>query len=83
MFAGSLVASSAARSPAEKESQAVMMSILIVCGESPKGHETTDPDMVNHQKVMKQHILTNIQFSWRVVLTLVISQLLGLCEERL
>ena len=44
MFATSLTASSAVRNPAEKESQAVMMFVLIVCGGSPKGHETTDPD---------------------------------------
>lgn len=43
VFPTSLAASSAL-SPAAKESQTVMMSILIVCGGSPKGHETTDSD---------------------------------------
>lgn len=44
MFVTSLTASSAVRSPAEKDSQAVMMSILIECGGPPKDHEATDPD---------------------------------------
>lgn len=44
MIAISLTASTAVRCPAKKESQAVIISILIVCGGSPKGHETTDPD---------------------------------------
>lgn len=78
MFAASLTASSAARSPAEKGSQAIVMAILIVCGGAPKGHETTDPDKHLGFPVSNE----GVQCSW---LSLVIPSCSkpGFWEERL